>query len=198
MKLFENSSRFERFNMNWLRLLGQGLAIFLMGLTLVIASALNPDAVIMSARFFSWLPLCGIVIFAMGLLECLDAFLAKEQRDFFQNLQVGVLDTVVGGLIILGAAESLARLSLMIAAFLIVRGIVRIALACALSLPQIISTAVCGFISIITGFMVFLEWPTSAGWFIALCLSIEIAFRGWAMMVFSIWVRKQQSSTVKT
>ncbi|TAL43342.1 MAG: hypothetical protein EPN89_15955 [Methylovulum sp.] len=191
MKLLESPARFERFNMNWRRLLMQGLVIFLMGLILVFASVLNPDAVVMSARYFSWLPLCGIIILALGLLECLDAFLAKEQRDFFQNLQVGVLDTVVGGLIILSVTEEPARLSLMIAAFLMVRGIVRIVLTYALSLPQIISTAVCGLISILAGFMVFLGWPTSAGWFIALCLSIEIAFRGWAMMMFSLWVRKQ-------
>jgi len=196
MKLLEKSSRFERFTMNWQRLLIQGSAIFLMGLTLVLASTLNPDAVVMSARYFSWLPLCGIVILALGLLECLDAFLAKEQRDFFQNLQVGVLDTVVGGLVILSVAQSPARLSSMIAAFLMVRGIVRITLTYALQLPHIISTAVCGLISIMTGFMVFLEWPTPAGWFIALCLSIEIAFRGWAMMMFSLWVRKQQGRKV--
>ena len=191
MKLLESPARFERFNMNWRRLLMQGLVIFLVGLILVFASVLNPDAVVMSARYFSWLPLCGIIILALGLLECLDAFLAKEQRDFFQNLQVGVLDTVVGGLIILSVTEEPARLSLMIAAFLMVRGIVRIVLTYALSLPQIISTAVCGLVSILAGFMVFLGWPTSAGWFIALCLSIEIAFRGWAMMMFSLWVRKQ-------
>lgn len=191
MKSLESLARFERFNMNWRRLLMQGLVIFLMGLILVFASVLNPDAVVMSARYFSWLPLCGIIILALGLLECLDAFLAKEQRDFFQNLQVGVLDTVVGGLIILSVTEEPARLGLMIAAFLMVRGTVRIALTYALSLPQIISTAVCGLISILAGFMVFLGWPTSAGWFIALCLSIEIAFRGWAMMMFSLWVRKQ-------
>jgi len=191
MKLLETPARFERFNMNWRRLLMQGLVIFLIGLILVFASVLNPDAVVMSARYFSWLPLCGVIILALGLLECLDAFLAKEQRDFFQNLQVGVLDTVVGGLIILSVTEEPARLGLMIAAFLMVRGIVRIVLTYALSLPQIISTAVCGLVSILAGFMVFLGWPTSAGWFIALCLSIEIAFRGWAMMMFSLWVRKQ-------
>ena len=191
MKSLETPARFERFNMNWRRLLMQGLVIFLMGLILVFASVLNPDAVVMSARYFSWLPLCGIIILALGLLECFDAFLAKEQRDFFQNLQVGVLDTVVGGLIILSVTEEPVRLGLMIAAFLMVRGTVRIVLTYALSLPQIISTAVCGLISILAGFMVFLGWPTSAGWFIALCLSIEIAFRGWAMMMFSLWVRQQ-------
>jgi len=59
--------------------------------------------------------------FPLGLLECLDAALAKETRDFLQNLQVGCLDTVIGAMIILSVTEELSRLSMMIATFLIVR-----------------------------------------------------------------------------
>lgn len=193
MKLFTKTTDNERFAMNWQRLLIQGLVILTMGLVLALASILNPNAVIMSARTFSWLPLCGMTVLGLGLLECLDAFLAKEQRDFFQNLQVGVLDVVVGGLIILSVADDLSRLGLMISAFLIVRGIVRITLSYVLWLPHIISTVFCGFISIMMGFMVYSGWPSTEGWFFAVCLSIEIAFRGWAMMMFSFWVRKQQA-----
>ncbi|MFZ2724889.1 MAG: hypothetical protein WAX77_01420 [Methylococcaceae bacterium] len=193
MKFLEKTSSSERFEMQWQRLFMQGLAMLLMGLTITLASALNPHAVLMSARFASWLPLCGMVILAMGVLECLDAFLAKELRDFFQNLQVGVLDTVVGGLIILAVAEMSNRLSMMIAAFLLVRGIVRIALVYALKLPQALSTALCGVIAIIMGFMVFLQLPTAENWFVSLCLSIEIGFRGWSMMMFAFWVKKQKS-----
>lgn len=178
--------------MNWPRLLLQGLVILVMGLILAAASVLNSNAVIMSARSFSWLPLCGMTLLGLGVLECIDAFFSREQRDFFQNLQVGVLDFVVGGLIIFSVADDLSRLSLMIAAFLMVRGMVRIALSYALWLPQVISTVICGVVSIMMGFMVYWGWPTFAGWFIALCLSIEIAFRGWAMMMFSFWVKRQQ------
>lgn len=54
-------------------------------LSITIASVLNPHAVLMSARYASWvLLLYGMVILAMGLLEYLDAFLAKEWRDFFK------------------------------------------------------------------------------------------------------------------
>jgi hypothetical protein len=59
--------------------------------------------------------------FSLGLLECLDTALAKETRDFLQNLQVGCLDTVIGAMIILSVTEGLSRLSMMIATFLIVR-----------------------------------------------------------------------------
>jgi uncharacterized membrane protein HdeD (DUF308 family) len=188
--------RFERFEMNWQRLLVEGMLILLTGLTFALASILKSEAVVMSARFFSWLPVCGMIVFALGLLECLDALLAKEQRDFYRNLQVGVLDSVVGALIILGINETPERLSLLITAFLLVHGIVRMALTYALRLPQIGATLLCGLTSIVMGIMIWLEWPSLDGWFLALCLSIEIASRGWAMIMFAWWVRAQKYNPV--
>lgn len=197
MNLLEKLFSYERFEMDWRRLLMQGALIVLTGVTLAMASALNPDAMVMTARHLSWLPISGMVILSLGLLECLDAALAKETRDFLQNLQVGVLDAVIGGLIILSVTEEPARFSMMIAAFLIVRGIVRITLVYALRLPHTLSTSLGGLLSIIMGLLIWLEWPTGDGWFISLCLNAEIAVRGWAMMTFALWVRSQQADEIK-
>ncbi len=194
MRLRERFSRFDRFHSKWWRVLIQGAFIALTGIVLALASVFRPDSVILLAYDFSWLPLGGMVILAMGLLECLDAYFAREQRDFLQNLQVGVLDTVVGGMIVLSVTEEPARLSLLIAAFLIVRGFVRTVLVYALRLPHTISTAIGGVVSIILGILVWREWPSAEGWFLALCLSIEVALRGWAMMMFAFWVRKHQQA----
>ncbi|XSG84646.1 MAG: HdeD family acid-resistance protein [Methylohalobius sp. ZOD2] len=189
MKLREKYSRFDRYHSEWWRVLMQGGFIALTGIVLALASAFRPDSVILLAYGFSWLPLGGMVILAMGLLECLDAYFAHHQRDFLQNLQVGVLDTVVGGMIVFNVTPEPAQLSLLIAAFLIVRGIVRTVLAYALRLPQTVSTAIGGVVSIILGILVWSKWTSAEGWLLALCLSLEIAFRGWAMMMFALWVR---------
>lgn len=196
MNLLEKLFSYERFEMDWRRLLVQGALIILTGTTLAMASALNPDAVVLTARHLSWLPISGMVILSLGLLECLDAALAKETRDFLQNLQVGVLDAVIGGLIILSVTEEPARFSMMIAAFLIVRGIVRITLVYALRLPHTLSTSLGGLASIIMGLLIWKEWPTGEGWFISLCLNVEIAVRGWAMMTFALWVRSQKAEEI--
>lgn len=196
MNLLEKLFSYERFEMDWRRLLVQGALIILTGATLAMASVLNPNAIVLTARHLSWLPVSGMVILSLGLLECLDAVLAKEPRDFLQNLQVGVLDVVIGGLIILSVTEEPARLSMMIATFLIVRGIVRITLAQALRLPHTFATSLGGLVSIIMGFLIWKEWPTGDGWFISLCLNIEIAVRGWAMMTFALWVRTQKTEEI--
>lgn len=192
MNPFKKFFHSERFEMDWRRLLAQGVVIMLMGITLVMLSTVRSDVIILSAKELSWLPASGMVILALGLLECLDAFLAKETRDFLQNLQVGVLDAVIGMLIILSVADDPARFSMMISTYLIVRGIVRIALIYALQLPRAALSSIGGFLSIIMGFMIWMGWPSTAGWFLSLCLNIEIAVRGWAIIIFALWVKKQK------
>ena len=195
MNNFEKLFQLERYEISWKRLLMQGTIIIVMGSVLALSSFFNTDTILMSARGFSWLPLSGMVIFFLGLVECLEAYSAKAPRDFYQNLQVGILDAVIGGLIIFSVSEVPQRLSMMIAAFLIVRGLVRIALVRALHLPHAVSTSLCGLVSIILGFLICFEWPSSEGWFLSLSLNIEIAFRGWAMITFSLWLKKKLYTT---
>lgn len=189
MKLFDKLIKAERFALNWRLLLLQGSVIGLMGIILGLASVFSPNAIVLNAREFSWLPMTGIVILSLGLLECLDAFLAKEMRDFYQNLHVGVLDAIVGGMIVFSISGSPQRLGLMIAAYLVTRGIVRIVLVYTLRFANAISTSIGGLLSILFGMMVFLEWPTEAAWFLALSLNIEIICRGWAVIMFGLWVK---------
>ena len=177
MKILEKSFSSENFAVNWRRLLLQGILIMVIGVTVALSSVLKADAVVLAAKEYSWLPLTGIIIFVLGLQECLEAFFAKISREFHQNLQVGLLDTVIGALIFLSVSGEPQRLGMMIAAFLIVRGSVRISLVHALGLPQALSTTVFGAISIILGLSLFFEWPTTQAWYMSLCLNIEIAFR---------------------
>jgi uncharacterized membrane protein HdeD (DUF308 family) len=183
----------ERFELNWKRLLLQGAVILLMGLGLIFVSAVKSDVIILFAKDLSWLPASGMVILSLGLLECLDACLSKETRDFLQNLQVGVLDTVIGSVIIFSVSEEPVRFSMMIAAYLIVRGIVRVTLTYALKLPRAGWTSLGGGVSIILGFLVLIGWPNTEGWFLSLCLNIEIAIRGWAIMIFAFWVKNKKT-----
>ena len=180
----------ENYSISWIRFFIQGMILLGLGITFAISSVMNTDAVIMSAREFSWLPAAGLIIFVLGLQEILDAFITKIPREFLQNLQVGILDAVVGGLIIFSVSGPPQRLSLMIAAFLIVRGAVRIILVQALHLPNAVLTSFFGIIAILLGLLISIEWPTDQGWFLSLCLTVEIAFRGWAMIMFGLWVRE--------
>jgi uncharacterized membrane protein HdeD (DUF308 family) len=192
MNLREKFSTLEYAGTNWLRLLIRGLLMLLIGAGLVAGTVFQHDVIIMQVRDFSWLPVCGFVVLAVGLLECFDAAIAKELADFFLNLQNGVMDVIVASLIIFSIGGDPARLSLLIAAFLIIKGIFRITLAYATQIPNIVSTSIGWGISIILGLLIWLGWPSSAGWFLALCLSAEIGLRGWALMMFGFWIKAQK------
>lgn len=192
MNLREKFSTLEHTGTNWQRLLLRGSLMLLIGVGLIAGAAFKPDVIIFQVREFSWLPICGFVVLAVGLLECFDAFTTKELADFFLNLQMGVLDVVVAGLIIFSIGDDPARLSLLITAFLIVKGIFRIVLAYAANIPNILSTSIGAVTSIILGLLISLEWPSAAGWFLALCLSAEIGLRGWALMMFAFWIKAQK------
>jgi uncharacterized membrane protein HdeD (DUF308 family) len=193
MNLRKKFSKIEYVGTNWRRLLVRGPLMLLIGVGLVIATVFKPDVIIMQVRDFSWLPACGFIVLAVGLLECFDAAIAKELGDFFLNLQNGVLDVVVAGLIIFSIGDDPARLSLLITAFLIVKGIFRLTLAYATQIPTIVSTSVGAGVSIILGLLIWLEWPSSAGWFLAFCLSAEIGLRGWSLIMFAFWIKSQKN-----
>jgi uncharacterized membrane protein HdeD (DUF308 family) len=163
------------------------------GAMLVIAALLKPNVMIFSTKDFSWLPVAGGVVLTVGLLECFDAFIAKELRDFFVNLQNGVFDIVVAVLIIFSIGDDPARLSLMIAAFLMVKGVLRTIMALATHLPHKTSTIIGASVSFLLGLLIWVEWPSSAAWFLALSLSSDIGFRGWSLMMFAFWVKMQKA-----
>jgi uncharacterized membrane protein HdeD (DUF308 family) len=188
MKVLTNF-HYQRYESDWLRIAVEGLVILLIGLTFAFASAVKSDAMIMNARSFSWLPASGIILASLGVLGCLDALFVKEPGPFVQKLQTGILDAVVGLLIIVGVSATPERLCSLIGGFLLVRGITRLAMSYALGYRQIVLTLLSGLVPITLGLLVYLGWPNSEGWFLSLSLSLEITNRGFAMMVFGLWVR---------
>lgn len=188
----EKFARLERFGTDWRRLLARGTALLLIGTLLAVASLFNPEAMILGARDFSWLPVAGAAVLTVGVLECFDGFIAKEARDFFLNLPIGVLDLVVGGLIVLSMGYHPERLSLLIAAFLITKGILRLVFSLAVQLPNRRSNMWGACASMLLGILIWLEWPSSAAGYLAFGLSTDIALRGWTLMVFAFWAKDKR------
>ncbi len=198
MTLRARFARFEGFATDWRRLLGRGIVMMVLGAVLAAASLFNPEAMLMHAREFSWLPAAAFLVVAAGAVECFDAFMAKEPTGFFIHLPVGVLDLVTGSLIILSIGGTPEGLRLMIAAFLLVKGILRITLAQVTQLPHNRSTTYGGIVSVILGLLLWLQWPSSGGWFLALGLSTDIALRGWAIIMFALWLRGSETPNTAT
>ncbi|MDO9213944.1 MAG: hypothetical protein Q7U23_08950 [Methylococcales bacterium] len=192
MSFRDKFSEFSHLGTDWQRVLTRGVLMLVIGVTLIALTIFKPNVMLLHTRDTSWLPVCGFVLLAVGLLECFDALIAKELKDFFLNLQNGILDVVVAVLLVLSSGDDPVRLSLLIAAFLMIKGIFRIIISYAINSANVTATRIGAGVSILFGLFIWMQWPSSAAWFLAFCLSSEIALRGWATLMLALWLQAQQ------
>jgi uncharacterized membrane protein HdeD (DUF308 family) len=162
-----------------------------MGVFIALASLFNPSGSIMHGSDFSWLPVLGFVIILVGVMESIDAYIAKDTGRLFLHLQNGVLDLVVGSLVSFSISGKPDRLSLLLVSYLIAKAVMRIILAALTNFPRRQSINIGAGASIFLGFLIWGEWPSSAAWFMSFCLGADIALRGWSLTQFSHWLKEQ-------
>jgi uncharacterized membrane protein HdeD (DUF308 family) len=129
----------------------------------------------------------------LGLFEAVEALLAEELLGFLLSLQHALLDIVVGFMIVFNLGNDPSRLALLIAAFLIIRGLGRLIFANVAELEERRALSIGASTSVLLGLLISLHWPTAAAWFMALSLSLEIALRGWAQMRVALWLKAIQA-----
>lgn len=152
--------------------------------------------VYMLGERFSWIPLVGVVIILAGIFRGIDALSTETAQGFLVNMQGGVLDVVVGFLVLFSVNGQPEDLNLLIVGYLVSQGVYRNILLSVAKIPNPISTRITGFISIILGVLIWLDWPASAPWFLALSLSVDICFRGWALIVLASAIKKQPANNL--
>ena len=196
MNLRDKLSSIQQTGISWWRYLIRGGVMLVIGVILIILTIFKPDVMLFHTRDMSWLPVCGFVILAIGFLECFDALMMKEAKDFFLNLQNALLDVVVAGLLVFSSGDDPARLGLLIAAFLMIKGAFRIILSYAISSANVTFARMGASVSILLGVMIWMQWPTSAAWFLAFCLSTEIGLRGLGIITFASWLKSQNERSI--
>lgn len=168
--------------------------MILIGILLASLSVIAPD-VRMLGENFAWLPANGFVLILLGLLRFLDASVAKSLSGNLLNTQGGIADTVVGTLILFSVSGTPDQLIYLVSGYLIIQGIQRNKLLSIATQHSSPIKGLSGLISVILGFLIWLEWPLSAvTWFLSLSLSIDLILRGWALLIFA----KSLTKTDKT
>jgi uncharacterized membrane protein HdeD (DUF308 family) len=192
MNLNDKLSNLQHTGISWWRYLIRGVVMLVSGAILILLTIFKPDVMLFHARDMSWLPLCGFAVLAVGFLECFDAFMTKESKDFFLNLQNALLDVVVAGLLVFSSGDDPSKVSLLIAAFMIIKGSYRIILSYAIQNSNVTFARMGAGVSMVLGLLIWMQWPTSAAWFLAFCLSTEIGLRGVGIITFALWLKSQQ------
>jgi uncharacterized membrane protein HdeD (DUF308 family) len=172
----------------------RGIVMIIIGGAIASLCVVAPK-VYMLGENFSWLPVIAVVVLVVGILRCLDALSTETAQGFLVNMQGGVLDIVVGILVLFGINGHPDELHLLIVGYMVSQGIYRNIILSVAKVPNPLSNRITGFISIILGVLIWIDWPTSATWFLALSLSVDVSFRGWALIVLASAIKKQAAGS---
>jgi len=186
----ESKADFDHFLSQRNTLFVRGLILSIAGIALTTLSILVPDVRLMHESS-SWLPIVAFVILGTGILACMDALVWRRTKEFYVNLQVGVLDAVVGLIILTELNKSVDKLLLLVSAYLLIKGIFRVLAAYRIHFSHFNIATLGGFISVILGMVLWQEWLGKSMWFLCFCLSIDIMTRGWALTWFGIWLKTE-------
>jgi uncharacterized membrane protein HdeD (DUF308 family) len=134
--------------------------------------------------FFGWLLLIG------GVLSVVHAFWQKQWSGFFIDLAIGILDAVVGFMLVAHPVASTEALTLLIAMFLFVGGIFRIVAALTGRFDNRFWVLLNGIVTLALGIMIWQQWPLSGLWVIGLFVGIELIFYGWSLVMVGLMARR--------
>jgi uncharacterized membrane protein HdeD (DUF308 family) len=179
-----NSTELKQFTSRpwWYTIRGYFMMFFGGGIAVLCVVAPN---VYMLGESFSWIPLIGVIVFLVGVLRCIDGLTATTPQGFLLNIQGGILDVVTGFLVIFSINDEVDDLHLLIVGYMITQGIFRNVLLSVANISNPGASRITGIISIILGLLIWMDWPATGAWFLALSLSVDIAFRGWALIILA-------------
>jgi uncharacterized membrane protein HdeD (DUF308 family) len=170
----------------WFLVLGiilVGLGVLALGDTIIVT--------LLSVVFLGWLLIISAIVQAVHWLR------GREERHWL-DLFVFVLDFVVGLILLSNPAGGALALTLVLAAFFLVGGLMRVFGALSSDAPHRAWAVLDGAVSILLGILLWIHWPSSALWFIGFAIGIGLIFRGWAWIMLALWIRQSGAEAVAT
>jgi uncharacterized membrane protein HdeD (DUF308 family) len=175
-----NDEECRRLRDYWLWFLILGVAIMMVGLAAISAPFLFT---LTSVYVF------GIMLLVGGIVQIVNAFLARSWQAFFVHVLIGVLNFVVGALMIEHPLQAILFFTLLLAVSFFVGGIARLIYGALNSFPGRGWVLLNGFITAVLGVMIWRQWPESSLWVIGLFLGIDLVFSGWSWVMLGFLVK---------
>jgi uncharacterized membrane protein HdeD (DUF308 family) len=161
--------------------------------------ALGIAIVVLGAIAISWACLATITVTATwlfgflllggGIAEIINSFWVGRWSGTLVHLLIGVLYAMVGILIIDQPETATVQLTLLIAIFLMVSGILRVIFAISERFAGFGWVLLNGAVTFLLGLLIYKQWPGSSLWVIGLFIGIELIFNGWAWIMLAIGLR---------
>ena len=162
---------------HWGWVLALGVLLFMLGLFAITSTILTVLVI-------------GSLLLAAGVMEIINAFRHSHHGGVWMHLFEGILDIVCGVLLVAYPGAAALTLTLILALFFLVGGILRVVSALMINLPSGGWAVLSGFIDVVLGIMLLAAWPASGLWFLGLAVGIGLLFRGAWWSAFALAARK--------
>jgi uncharacterized membrane protein HdeD (DUF308 family) len=163
-----------------------------LGILLIIGGSLaiiyDVAATLLSVLFFGWL------LIAMGAIEAVQSFWQPRWGGFFLHLIVGILAVVVGFHLVSSPVQGALVLTLIMAIYFMVIGIIRIITAISMRFPNWGWVLFSGLVTLFLGILIKSQWPATGLWIIGLFIGIDLIFSGWAYVMLAMAAGKTPSA----
>lgn len=171
----------EEAHKNWLWFFALGVLLVLLGIG-VAGSAYY--ATIFSIFIF------GLFLISAGIIQFVQAFLARKWSGLFLSLLLGSLYFITGILCVTKPAAAAVSITLWIAALCMIAGLFRMVAALLLRFDQWGWVFFNGAVTFILGMLIYADWPVSGFWVIGTFIGIDLILSGWTWIVLSLTARK--------
>jgi uncharacterized membrane protein HdeD (DUF308 family) len=168
---------------HWHWFLALGIAMVLLG-TFAISFACIATITVTATWLF------GFLLLASGIGEIIHSFWIGRWSGMLFHLLMGALYALVGFLILDQPETAAVQLTLLVAFFLMVSGILRIVTALSERFMGYGWVAFNGFVTFFLGMLIYKQWPDSSLWVIGMFIGIDLIMNGWAWIMLSLGVRR--------
>ena len=165
---------------HWLLFLILGLLLVALGTVGIVASGLLTLASVL---------LCGWLLLIGGAAVAAHAFWARRWAGFFVQIIFGILNLVVGWIMITQPGIAALSLTLLLGVSLVVQGVFRTVAALAAQADGRGWLLLSGLASLVLGILIWSEWPVSGIWVIGLFVGIDLLIYGWWLVALALSVR---------
>ena len=138
----------------------------------------------------------AVVLILTGIMHIIHAFGHRNDKGLAWRLLTGGLYALVGVLLVSFPLQGAFTLTLLLAVLFMFSGAFKIALSVHLKpAPSWGWLLFNGILSLLLGLIIWMGLPETARWAIGLLVGIELIFTGWAMVMFSLSIRRSQQET---
>jgi uncharacterized membrane protein HdeD (DUF308 family) len=164
-------------------------ASILWGVLLIVFGAVAVGLPFLAAVAVSALVAWLIVL--AGVVHIMLAFRAHGAGSMIWKLLVGIAYLCFGGYLIVHPVLGVASLTLALALLFLIEGVLDIVLYVKMRPVHGSSwVLVDGIVTLLLGLMIYMQWPSSAGWAIGTLVGISMIFSGVARVMMTLAVRQ--------